>query len=74
MNTKVFFQWKSLKGDLMKKIARFLVGVKSEMKKVRWPDKKKMVENSTATLSFILVFAVFFAVLDLILSLIKTVI
>ncbi len=57
----------------MKKIARFLVGVKSEMKKVRWPDKKKMVENSTATLSFILIFALFFAVLDLVLSLIKTV-
>ena len=58
----------------MKKIARFLVGVKSEMKKVRWPNKKNMIENSVATLSFILVFAVFFAVLDLILSLIKTVI
>ena len=58
----------------MKKIARFLVGVKSEMKKVRWPNKKNMIENSVATLSFILVFAVFFAVLDLVLSLINTVI
>jgi preprotein translocase subunit SecE len=58
----------------MKKIARFLVGVKSEMKKVRWPSKKNMIENSVATLSFILVFAVFFAALDLVLSLIKTVI
>lgn len=58
----------------MKKIARFLVGVKSEMKKVKWPDKKKMVENSVATLSFVLIFAVFFAALDLVFSLIKTVI
>lgn len=58
----------------MKKIARFLVGVKSEMKKVRWPSKKNMIENSVATLSFILIFAVFFAALDLVLSLIKTVI
>ena len=63
-----------MKGDLMKKIARFLVGVKSEMKKVRWPSKKNMIENSVATLSFILIFAVFFAALDLVLSLIKTVI
>ena len=63
-----------MKGDLMKKLARFLVGVKSEMKKVRWPDKKQMVKNSTATLSFVIIFAVFFAVLDLVLSLIKTVI
>ncbi len=58
----------------MKKIARFLVGVKSEMKKVRWPSKKNMIENSVATLSCILIFAVFFTGLDLIFSLIKTVI
>lgn len=58
----------------MKKIARFLVGVKSEMKKVRWPSKKNMIENSVATLSFVLIFAVFFTGLDLIFSLIKTVI
>ena len=58
----------------MKKIARFLVGVKSKMKKVRWPSKKNMIENSVATLSFVLIFAVFFTGLDLIFSLIKTVI
>ncbi len=58
----------------MKKIARFLVGVKSEMKKVRWPNKKDMIENSVATLSCVLIIAVFFAGLDLIFSLIKTVI
>ena len=28
----------------MKKIARFLVSVKKEMKKVRWPGKKEMIE------------------------------
>lgn len=57
----------------MKKIARFLVGVKSEMKKVKWPEKKKMIENSVATLTFILVFGLFFTGIDLILSVIKTV-
>ena len=45
----------------MKKIARFLVGVKKEMKKVRWPNKKEMITYSIATLSFILIFALFFA-------------
>jgi len=58
----------------MKKIARFLVGVKSEMKKVRWANKKDMTENSVATLSFILIFGLFFAGLDLILSTLKMVI
>ena len=57
----------------MKKIARFLVGVKAEMKKVRWPEKKDMIENSIATLTTILIFGVFFTVLDLIFSLIQTV-
>ena len=57
----------------MKKIARFLVGVKAEMKKVKWPEKKKMIENSVATLTFILIFGVFFTGLDLILSFVKTV-
>jgi preprotein translocase SecE subunit len=58
----------------MKKLARFLVGVKAEMKKVKWPEKKQMIENSVATLTFILVFGIFFTGIDLILSIIKTVI
>ena len=33
----------------MKKIARFLVGVKKEMKKVRWPNKKEMITYSALT-------------------------
>lgn len=43
----------------MKKLAKFLVNVKKEMKKVKWPDKKQMMENSIATLTCILVFGVF---------------
>ena len=54
----------------MKKLAKFLVNVK----KVKWPDKKQMMENSIATLTCILVFGVFFAGLDLILSAVKMVI
>ena len=58
----------------MKKIAKFLVGVKKEMKKVRWPNKKEMITYSIATISFVLIFGVFFTGLDLILSGIKMVI
>lgn len=58
----------------MKKIARFLVSVKAEMKKVKWPEKKQMVENSIATLSCILIFALFFTGLDLIFSALKMVV
>lgn len=58
----------------MKKIAKFLVNVKKEMTKVKWPDKKQMVENSAATLICIVVFGLFFGGLDLILSAVKMVI
>ena len=58
----------------MKKIARFLVSVKNEMKKVKWPDRKSITMYSIATLTTILVFSLFFASLDLILTGIKMVI
>ena len=58
----------------MKKIARFLVSVKNEMKKVKWANKKDMLTYSIATLSCILIFSLFFASLDLILTGIKMVI
>lgn len=52
----------------MKKIARFIVGIKSEMKKVRWPNKKEMLTYSSATLLFIVVFALFFGATDFVLA------
>ena len=58
----------------MKKIARFLVGVKKEMKKVRWPNKKEMITYSIAIIVFVLIFGIFFTGLDLALTGIKMVI
>lgn len=58
----------------MKQLARFFVSVKDEMKKVKWPEKKQMITYSIATLSFIIVFSLFFGSLDLIIAGIKTVI
>ena len=52
----------------MKKLAQFIVGVKKEMGKVRWPNKKEMVKYSTATITLILVFALFFVASDAILG------
>jgi preprotein translocase subunit SecE len=47
-------------------------GVKSEFKKVRWPSKKEMIKYSIATIVFILFFLVFFAIIEFIAYLIKT--
>jgi len=55
----------------MKKLARFFISVKGELKKVRWPNKKEMITYSGATLVFILVFALFFSLTDFILANLK---
>lgn len=52
----------------MKKIAKFFANVKKEMKMVRWPKKKEMVNYSVATISFVVLFMLFFAGIDAILS------
>ncbi|MFA5459115.1 MAG: preprotein translocase subunit SecE [Bacilli bacterium] len=56
----------------MKGIVRFFWGVNKEMKRVRWPDKKHMVRYSVATITFILFFASFFYIINIIIALIKT--
>lgn len=52
----------------------FLKEVKSEMKKVRFPNKKEMITYSVATISLIIFFALYFGLLDLIIAGIKTLI
>lgn len=56
----------------MKKIFGFLQDVKKEMKKVRWPNKKEMLTYSIATISFLIIFALFFLLTDVVLATIKT--
>lgn len=58
---------------LAKKIARFFVGVKAEMKKVNWTNKKEMIKYSGATLSFIIIFAAFFSLTDILLAGLKSI-
>ena len=55
----------------MKKIRNFLIDVKHELKKVKWPNKKNMILYSVATISFIVFFALFFTMSDVILAGIK---
>ena len=58
----------------MKALARFFVGVKNEMAKVRWPEKKELIKYSIATVAVVFVFSVFFGLLDVVLSGMKMVI
>ena len=58
----------------MKKLAKFLIGVKTEMGRVRWPEKKEMITFSIATISFVLIFGIFFTGLDIIVTELKMVV
>ena len=49
----------------------FFKGVKSELKKVKWPERKERVKYTIATVIFIIIFVALFAVLDLALSFVK---
>ena len=42
----------------------FFKSVRSEFKKVRWPNKKEMVKYSIATIVFVLFFGVFFYLIE----------
>jgi preprotein translocase subunit SecE len=52
----------------MKNIVLFFSGVKKEMAKVRWPNKKEMLTYSIATISFITIFTLFFMGTDAVLG------
>jgi len=49
----------------LKKIAKFFNNIKKEMQKVRWPNKKEMITYSIATISIMIIFGLFFTVIDL---------
>lgn len=55
----------------MKRIARFFVDVKKELKRVRWPKKKDMIVYSSATVLSIVFFMAFFTLVDMVLGFMK---
>lgn len=52
-------------------IIGFFKEVKNEVSKVKWPSKKDMVKYSFATIIFVVFFALFFYLIDLIIALLK---
>jgi preprotein translocase subunit SecE len=49
----------------MDKIRAFFNGVKKEISRVRWPNKKQLFKSSLAVVVFSLFFALFFYLTDL---------
>lgn len=54
-----------------KGIFNFFKEVKNEVSKVKWPSKKDMGKYSVATIVFVIFFALFFYLIDLIIVLLK---
>ncbi|MDD5888257.1 MAG: preprotein translocase subunit SecE [bacterium] len=60
------------KKSLWARFRIFCNGVKSEFGKVHWPNKKDMLKYSVATILFIIFFALFFYLIEVIFALIQT--
>ena len=65
---------KAKKVGLFKSIINFFKGVKSEMSKVTWPNKKDMVKYTIASLVFIIFFALFFYGIEVLMAWLKSII
>ena len=62
---------KEKKPSLFSRIKSYFKGVGSEMKKTKWPSKKEMAVYASATLMFIVIFALFFTLNDVVISAVK---
>ncbi len=62
----------SSKKGLLTKFRIFFNGVKDEFNRVHWPSKKDMLKYSVATIVFIVFFALFFYLIEVIFALIQT--
>lgn len=67
---------KPVKNETKKKVVKenFFKGVISEIKKVRWPNKKEMIKYSVATITFVIFFALYFGLIEVVMYFIETMI
>ena len=49
----------------------FATGVKNELKKVKWPDKKYIIKYSVVTVVFVIALSVFFYLISALMSFLK---
>ena len=70
--SKVNEKKKEEKKSLWVRFRIFCHGVKSEFSKVHWTSRKDLVRYSVATISFIIFFALFFYVIDIIFAFVQS--
>ena len=56
----------------MKKIADYFKGVKKEISRIKWTNKKDLLKYSVSTVVFMLFFGVFFYAIDMLVALLRS--
>ena len=58
---------------IFKSITKYFKGVKKEIGRIRWTTPKNLLKYSLTTVSFMLFLGVYFYIIDLLISLIRSV-
>lgn len=56
----------------MKKIVDYFKGVKKEMSRIKWTNKKDLIKYSISTVVFVIFFGVFFYAIDILVALLRS--
>ena len=56
----------------MKKVVDYFKGVKKEISRIKWTNKKDLVKYSISTILFVLFFGVFFYAIDLLVAVLRS--
>ena len=56
----------------MSKISDYFKGVRKEISRIRWTNKKDLIKYSVATIVFMIFFGVFFYAIDLLVALLRS--
>lgn len=57
---------------ILKSIGKYFKGVKKEIGRIRWTTGKELVKYSLTTISFMLVLGLYFYVIDLLVSFVRS--
>ena len=57
---------------ILNAIVKYFKGVKKEIKRIRWTDRKDLVKYSICTLMFVFFFAIYFHAIDWIVLLVRS--
>lgn len=58
---------------ILNNIKNYFVGVRKEISRIRWTKPKDLLKYTVSTLSFMIFFGIFFTVIDLAITLLRSI-